>query len=53
MAEYKKDNKILLKDLNSVTDPSVSEFLWSERTRLKNYGKTITQQQGRVSIPKG
>lgn len=33
-AEYKEDNKILLKDLNSISDPNLREFVRGEQTRI-------------------
>ena len=46
LAEYREDNKILFKDLNSITDPSLREFFQNEKLRIM---QKRTQQQGQGS----
>ena len=35
LAEYKEDNKILFKDLNLITAPSLREFFQNEQLKIK------------------
>ena len=46
LAEYREDNKILFKDLNSITDPSLREFFQNEQSRIM---QKRAQQQGQGS----
>ncbi|KAL5549772.1 hypothetical protein UlMin_005003 [Ulmus minor] len=46
LAEYREDNKILFKDLNSITDPSLREFFQNEQLRVM---QKRAQQHGQGS----
>ncbi|XP_062097451.1 uncharacterized protein LOC133803419 [Humulus lupulus] len=50
LAEYREENKILLADLNSITDPKIREFFLSEQTRIM---QKRSQQQGQGSRQQG
>ena len=44
VTEFKEENKILLKDLSSISDPNLREFFRSEQIRIM---QKRTQEQGR------